>query len=302
MTSLQTTSLILNIKIVHNTLIIHGYYTRQHNQSSKLLTIYARTSSMQNMENTLITGLINIGFNDKQAQVYIALLKLGKGSAYAVSELSGLKKPTTYVILNELIEKGAAHRIPRVAKRMYKPVPPETLLHDAKQRITDAESLLPSFKSIGGASPEKMNVLHFEGVKAIKEALHYRIEEAFGKEIVGFYAEAKDMSPKLLDICRDYNDFTSENNITLKAFVPDHPSLVEFRKMDSLRKRIIEILPYSVYSSSVSIDTFSNLVRIMLNRNNQMVIIENTELAKTIREIFQIMWKNKDEAAKSLKN
>lgn len=246
------------------------------------------------MENTLISALNNLGFNDKQAQVYLALLRLGKGSAYAVSEQSGLKKPTTYVILDELVNKGAAHRIPRVSKRLYKPVPPETLLRDAKQRLIDTEQILPSLKSIGGTKHEKMNVLHFEGLKAFKEALHYRIEECFGKEIVGFYAEAKDMSPKLLAICEEYNEFTAKNNITLKAFVPDHPSLITFRKTDESQKRTTHILPYSVYSSSVSIDTFSNIVRIVLNRNNQMVIIENIELAKTIREIFNFMWKNRN--------
>ncbi|MEI8328239.1 MAG: helix-turn-helix domain-containing protein [Candidatus Taylorbacteria bacterium] len=253
------------------------------------------------MDNTLISGLANIGFNEKQAQVYLALLKLGRGSAYAISEESGLKKPTTYVILDELVEKGAAHRIPRAAKRLYKPVPPETLLRDAKQRVVDAEQLLPSFKSIGGKRPEKMNVLHFEGLKAFKEALHYRIEESFGKEIVGFYAEAKDMSPKLLAICEEYNEFTAKNNIELRAFVPDHQSLVSFRKTDKVQRRTTHILPYSIYSSSVSIDTFSNIVRIVLNRNNQMVVIENPELAKTIRQIFNFMWKNKNLASEMTK-
>jgi sugar-specific transcriptional regulator TrmB len=248
---------------------------------------------MHVMENSLISGLSGLGFSEKQSHVYLALLKLGKGSAYAVSELSGLKKPTTYVILDELVEKGAAHRIPRVAKRMYKPVLPEALLHEAEQRVREVKELLPSLKSIGSVKPEKMNVLHFEGLKAFKEALHYRIEEAFGREIVGFYAEAKDMSPKLLTICEEYNDFTAKNDIRLRAFVPDHPSLVSFRKTDAEQKRTTHIMPYSVYSSSVSIDTFSNIVRLVLNRNNQMVIIENAELAKTMREIFEFMWKNR---------
>ncbi len=244
------------------------------------------------MENQLISGLANLGFNEKQAQVYLALLRLGKGSAYAISEQSGLKKPTAYVILDELVDKGAALRIPRATKRLYKPVPPDALLRDAKQRLNDTEQLLPSLKSMGGSRPEKMNVLHFEGLKAYKEALYYGMEECKGKEIVGFYAEAKDMSPKLLTICEEYSEWCAKNDISLKVFVPDHPSLARFRKTDALFKRLAVILPYSVYSSSVSIDTFSNIVRIMLNRNNQAVVIENRDLAKTIKEIFDLMWKN----------
>jgi len=248
------------------------------------------------MDNSLIAGLANLGFNEKQSQVYLALLKLGKGSAYAISEQSGLKKPTTYVILDELIERGAAHKIPKAAKKLYKAVPPEMLIHDAEQRMKQARDLLPSLKSLAGTKPEKMNVLHFEGLKAFREALHYRIDECFGKEIVGFYAEAKDMSPKLLSICAEYNQFTADHDIALRAFVPDHPSLVSFRKTDAVQKRTTRILPYSIYSSSVSIDTFSDIVRIVLNRNNQMVVIENPEFAKTIREIFDFMWGRRDAA------
>lgn len=193
-----------------------------------IIDYFQKTRNMRYMEDTLISGLANLGFNDKQAQVYLALLKLGKGSAYAISEQSGLKKPTTYVILNELVEKGAAHRIPRVAKRMYKPVAFEALLHDAKQRLSETERLLPSFESVAVTTQEGMNVLHFEGLKAFKEALYYRVEESIGQEIVGFYAEAKDMSPKLMAICEEYNKYCADNNIVLKVFVPDHPSLAHF--------------------------------------------------------------------------
>lgn len=242
------------------------------------------------MDNSLISGLTNLGLNEKQAQVYLALLKLGKGSAYAISEQSGLKKPTTYVILNELIEKGAAQLIPKVAKRLYKPVPPETLINNAEQRMSEVKQLLPALKSIVTTKPDKINVLHYEGLKAYKEALYYRIDECIGKEIVGFYAQASDLSPKLLAICEEYNTFCAKNNIVNKTFVPDHPSLTNFRKTDELFKRVTQVLPYDIYSSSVSIDTFSDIVRIVLNKNNQMVIIENKEFAKTIREIFDMLW------------
>ncbi len=246
------------------------------------------------MDKTLIPALINIGLNEKQAQVYLALLRLGKGSAYGISEQSGLKKPTTYVILDELVDKGVALRIPKVSKRMFKPVLPEILIRDAEQRMFEAKQILPQLKSIGNTKPEKINVMHFEGLKAYKEALYYGMDECKNKEIVGFYAEANDMSPKLLAICEEYNEYCSKNGISLRFFVPDHPSLTNFRETDALFGRIAKILPYPIYSSSVSIDTFSNFVRIMLNRNNQAVIIENRDLAKTIKEIFEMMWKKRD--------
>lgn len=242
------------------------------------------------MEQSLIAGLASIGLNEKQARIYLALLHMGTASAYTLSEHSGIKKPTTYVILDELIEKGIAHRIPRKGKRQYRPVSPETVIAHAERRMQDAREILPSLKSITSSKQGKIKVMHFDGVKAYKEALYYRINECIGKEIVGFYAEAKDMSPKILEICEEYNAFTKNNNITVKAFAPDHPSLTNFRKTDKAFGRIMRILPYARYSSSVSIDTFADVVRIVLNKNNQVVIIENADFAKTVREIFEMVW------------
>ena len=68
---------------------------------------------------TIIEALQNLGLTDKEARVYTALLKRGRTSAYGIAEESGLKKPTTYVILDDLIEKGLASRIPRVRKQLF---------------------------------------------------------------------------------------------------------------------------------------------------------------------------------------
>ena len=59
----------------------------------------------------LVKALKNIGLNEKEARIYISLLQIGKTTAYQVSRHSGLKKPTVYVILEELIDKDTANRL-----------------------------------------------------------------------------------------------------------------------------------------------------------------------------------------------
>ena len=59
-------------------------------------------------------ALKTIGLSDKESAVYMALLQLGQATAYAVAVKSGLKKPTTYIILDELIEKGLVLKVPQM--------------------------------------------------------------------------------------------------------------------------------------------------------------------------------------------
>ena len=66
-----------------------------------------------------------LGLNEKQAAIYIALLQIGRSSAYAIADKALIKRPTTYVILGELIEKGLVSRIPRIRKKLYVAISPE---------------------------------------------------------------------------------------------------------------------------------------------------------------------------------
>jgi sugar-specific transcriptional regulator TrmB len=71
------------------------------------------------MEITHQEAIQSLGFGDKEARVYLALLEMGIGSAISVSVRAKIKRPTAYVILDELIQKGAVIVIPRSKKKLY---------------------------------------------------------------------------------------------------------------------------------------------------------------------------------------
>ena len=83
--------------------------------------------------------------------------------------------------------------------------------------------------------------------------------------------------------------------IHLRGFAPDHPALKYYRETDKLYGRKIKIVPQSEYSSKVSIDVGGNLVRIFDPEEAQGVLIENARIAKTVREIFEMVWKSRPE-------
>src|SRR3990167_4568425 len=51
-----------------------------------------------------IEGLLQkIGLSDKSAKIYLALLQLGRANVTDLAKQAGLKRPTTYLHLDELI-------------------------------------------------------------------------------------------------------------------------------------------------------------------------------------------------------
>ena len=133
---------------------------------------------------------MSLGFGDKEASVYLALLQLGQASAYQVATKSGLKKPTTYVVLDELAKRGAVNVVPRSKKRLYRASPPEQLLAVARERANEFEEALPRLRLLTKQGKTKFDTLYYQGGEGIRQALTFGLDKIKFKEIVGFYAKS----------------------------------------------------------------------------------------------------------------
>lgn len=236
-------------------------------------------------------ALRTIGLTEKETAVYLALLQIGRASAYSVAEKSRLKKPTTYVILDELIEKGLAVRIPRVKKQLYVARSPEEAFGVAEEKLMLAKQKLPELLALTKGATTKVSTLYFEGTEGIKQLLEYRTKDMRGKELVGFYARDSTTDPKLNPYFKEeWAPSMQQHGITMRAIVPDHPSLKEYRDADAKFNREIKVVPLAAYSSEVAIDTIGDIVRIHDYKNLQGIAVENADVAKTVREIFEMVW------------
>ncbi|MEO6536701.1 MAG: helix-turn-helix domain-containing protein [Candidatus Paceibacterota bacterium] len=235
-----------------------------------------------------------LGLNDKQIAVYMALLQLGKGSAYSIADKAGIKRPTTYVILGELIDKGLAERVPRARKQSYRPISPEQAFGVAEEKLSLAKEKLPELLAMTKGADTKVNVLYFEGLKGIKQVMDYKRDEDKGKEILGFYATSKDLPSELTTFFQEWNDKNAKRRITMRGIVPDHESLELYREQDKKHGRNMKVVPHEEFSSEVAIDISERIVRIHDYKNLQGIAIENADVAKTMREIFEMVWKRLD--------
>ncbi len=236
-------------------------------------------------------ALRTIGLNDKETAVYLALLQMGRVSAYSIALKSGLKKPTTYVILEELIQKGLVARVPRVKKQLYVARPPEEAFASAEEKLILAKQKLPELLALTKGATTKVNTLYFEGISGMKQLLEYRSKEVKGKEMVGFYALDTGQEPALTKYFKEeWAPTLKKNRITMRIIVPEHPSLKDYREADASFNREVKTVPYESYSSEVAIDTVGDIVRIQDYKNLQGIAIENEDVAKTVREVFELLW------------
>ncbi|MDO8743262.1 MAG: helix-turn-helix domain-containing protein [Candidatus Azambacteria bacterium] len=235
-------------------------------------------------------ALRGLGLNNKEAAVYRALLELGQTTAYQVAEKSGLKRPTVYIVLDDLRMKGLVLKIPHAKKQLFTAKPPDELFAEAEERLRQAKHALPELLAMI-SSASKPKTLYFEGISGISEILAYGTKKFPQEEVVGFYAHTADVPEELLDVFAQWNDKMRALGIHVRGIVPEHASLKEFRETDAAYGREMRVVPYDVYSANVSIDMGNEFVRLLDFKNLQGVVIENADIARTMKQIFEMVWK-----------
>lgn len=236
-------------------------------------------------------GLENIGLSDKEIEVYLALLQLGDASAYSIAAKSGLKNPTTYVVLEELRRKGFVKKIPHSKKWRFRAEPPEEVIALAEERITLLKQTLPKLRSLVRGNATKASTMYFEGLNGIKQLTEYRIKEHKGKELLGFWATDRNVDPELSRYFQEeLNEKMLKLGISVRGLAPKDEVLKVYRDTDTKYNREMKILPLEQYSSEIALVTLGDMVRIEDYKNLQGIVIENADIAKTMREIFEMVW------------
>ena len=242
-------------------------------------------------------ALETLGLNDKQAKIYLSLLERGPSSAYALAVHSGLKRSTAYVVLDELVRKGFATRIPRSKKQLYRPIPPEKVFDEYRMRFKKAKTTLPKLKAMQkNIDTTRPQALLYEGIDGVNEVYNYKIEEMENSTITGFYATPSKRVAGMIgkELLADFYERRNKLGIKLKGVTPDDPkrlkAIQQKMKENYLHENEIRSLSLDIYSSNVSIETGKSWVKIVDFENLQALVIENPAFAKTMREIFEIVW------------
>lgn len=244
-------------------------------------------------------SLKDLGLNEKEAKVYLALLQSGRATAYTIAARSGIKKATTYLVLGQLVEKGFVLNAPRAKKQQFVAVSPQKCIETAKEKIETLERELPELLALEKKQDEKVSVAYFEGIGGVKEAYnrlikHMKKKPMQERQYVGFYAKTDNLDSDLERYFTQMSeDLFQKNGIKRKAITTYNELIAKkylnpaaLKKYNTESKALYE----SKYSSYVSIEIYDNFVQILSQRTLQTILIEDADIANTQRQIFEMMW------------
>lgn len=260
---------------------------------------------MENKHVQLKIQLQSFGFSEKETDVYIALLQLGKGTVSKISQYAGINRTTGYDILNSLVQKRLVTVSGKEPKQEYAAEPPAAITDYLKRQIaqteeyvTQAEKILPELTLLHSFE-NRPKIRFYEGTDGLKQVYEDTLTSS---EAIRAYATVDDMHNALPNYFQTYYKRRAEKNISIRAIVPETPTGQERRAHDTEEKREIAFIPASKYYFSPEINIYDHKVMIASWKEKLGIIIESKEIADAMKKIYELAWERAKQLNESTKS
>jgi sugar-specific transcriptional regulator TrmB len=233
--------------------------------------------------------LIKAGLSPKEASVYLASYELGETTASRIAQKSGIKRPTTYMELENLIKKGLVSQSERRNLKYYNAQSPKVILAILDENKKELEQNMASLLSLGSAIDKKPSVRYFEGEDGIKEAYRETLSTP-NQEIQSWFSASSSVGSESFQE-KYYIPERQKKNIWIRAILPDSQELKPYILKNSEQLRKSRTLDSKKFNLENEILLYGKNKTAILNYDDRLgIIIESSKIHDAIKQIFEVMW------------
>lgn len=253
------------------------------------------------MNEDLIKQVEDLGLSNKEARVYLANLSLGPAGVQQIADASGIKRVTTYVILESLISLGLASQTSHAKKTLFNAEAPDNLhrllekreesLRDQKQQLKD---LLPELKKVKTLPKTSPGIKFYDGTEGIRTVVKSVIQESRDSGVKQVYGmsnldELHTVFPEIA-AAQTNPDRVSAGIHSKIIYTSDRGAIYEHGDENKLREsRYVSAEDYPIHGDMaivgdrIAMVSFSGVQPIG-------VIIQSPELSQMMLNLFNLAW------------
>lgn len=239
----------------------------------------------------LLLSLRGVGFSKNEALVYLAVLELGPSSIWDIAKKSNIKRPTCYVLLEELTYRGYASSTNDGKRTIYTVISPKQLQRSIERRHTKFSSSISQLEAIATRSPYKPVIRLYEGVEGVMGVYNLSLNEPKGSEILTYGTATVGITYG--NFIAEYLTHRTEKGIMVRAILPDNEINRQASLSDKQELRQTRFLPEDVYNQTTEINIFGDKIAYIAHSEKQpfATLVENPTLAREEQQRFEIIWK-----------
>lgn len=253
-----------------------------------------------------INNLEKIGLKEKEAKIYVSLIKEGPSLANHIAKKTKILRSSIYDYLDILLDKGFISYTIKSGKKYFQAINPSKILDNFKeQKLKQEETLkqiIPEITKLKNSAEKSSNVQVFEGKEGMKSVMSYILKEN-PKEILIYGSSG--VSYKLLPFfMKHWHNQRIKQKISIKIIYNEVKEAKErVKKGPSLKLSKIKFLPLKNISLTGTIIYNNKVLLTIWNLETPLAIsIESKEISNNYKDNFKLLWgiaKNKKEKRKA---
>ncbi len=231
--------------------------------------------------------LKQLGLDEKEIIAYLALLEMGEASVLTLSRKSGLKRPTTYLILDALERKELVSRSVRGKKITYLPQHPKKILIDAEHRVAQLKEMLPQFDALMQRGDDKPRVMIYEG----KDALDRAYDDMFITKGEVVFLSNVELVEDIFTRTLSKFEYAASAELRSREIIDDSDRSRAYARRANGPYRKVRFLPDAFPRFETDIGVFGNNTVITSGHKEYFSVrIVSEEIANAFRSMFEAMW------------
>jgi len=245
-------------------------------------------AGMTNVINMILPQSVSdlLGLTTKQAQAYLGLIELGSATVGDIAKKAGLKRPTTYLALEELNRRGYVQKTSKRGVVAYSAESPARLVDTVGAQLNGLKVLIPTLESMFRQQTGKPSIQFYEG----KEAMHALYLKIYHQPKIYFWGTARSVDPTLH---KEFESAIQKNNPTVYDLLEDSPTDRLFRNRIKALKTQNYHIRFLPKGTSFAIDCAivgSKIFFFSYTPEFVTVVIESRNIAASLLTLYQLAW------------
>ncbi len=237
-------------------------------------------------------ALQKLGLSEKGAKIYLAALSLGVASLQDIAARAGIKRPTAYLHIAELVEGGFMERIPSGKKELFKAADPVVLEKRAEREFQEIKNIIPELKMFQKEVVGRPQISIMEGRKAL-EQIYNEICQA---NSIRFWSDLSAVEDYSQEMFIEIAEAVNKNEIRTREIIANTSEAKKSSKRyaatagKTYSSRLASCSPGIFNDNAIYSDTVA-MFRIH-HHNLFVILIKEPTIAETMKTMFDMAWES----------
>lgn len=232
-------------------------------------------------------ALTSLGLSEQEAEIYVAALKNGPGTASVIAQTAGVKRTTVYTILKSLTEKGFVSVYLKKSKRVYHAEKPQRVADHYEKKLQSFTAFIPQLEAFDKKQAAVIGLRFIETVDELKRFYGDILLEYKSKsyDALGNAQAWQGIAPEFFV---QYRKDRAHQKIKTRVLITADSANASPTETDLLRD--VRLLPEK-YTFKSTIDIFNDKVLIVSPELTSLaVVIAVPAMVDVFKSVFQMLW------------